>query len=122
MLGLVITTHFTMYKQEFTNPLFESVAPVLDGYMEIVHPVYLPEPFRMLVNEEGMLKNLPVNLVGSAWYTDAIVGNIIVFKLGFTDDGPDILGLTEEECLKVIGMVSEMTCGSYRYIEMEETK
>ena len=43
-------------------------------------------------------------------------------KQGMTDEGPDILGLTEEECLKVIGMVSEISGGEYRYIEMEETK
>ena len=122
MLGVVITHDFKMYKKDFENPLYESVEPVLDGYMEIVRPVSLPEPFRMIVNEEGILKGLPLNAVGTVWYEGAIVGNIIVFKQGFTDEGPDILGLTEEECLKIIGMVSEMSCGSYRYIEMEETK
>ena len=122
MLGLVITHDFKLYKKEFTNPLYESVEPVLEGYMEIVHPVNLPEPFRMLVNEEGHLKFLPFNPVGCCWYEGAIVGNVIVMKQGMTDEGPDILGLTEEECLKVIGMVSEISGGEYRYIEMEETK
>ena len=124
MLGVVITPTplFTMYKQDFTSPLFESVAPVLDGYVEFIHAVNLPEPFRMLVNEEGLLKHLRVNPVGCAWYGGAIVGNIIVMKQGMTDEGPDILGLTEEECLKVIGMVSEISGGEYRYIEMEEAK
>ena len=121
MLGLVITHDFKMYKNEFTNPLYESVEPVLEWYMEIVHPVNLPEPFRMLVNEEGHLKFLPFNPVGCCWYEGAIVGNVIVMKQGMTDEGPDILGLTEEECLKVIGMVSEISGGEYRYIE-EETK
>ncbi len=122
MLGLVITHDFKMYKKEFTNPLYESVEPVLEGYMEIVHPVNLPEPFRMIVNEEGILKGLPLNAVGTVWYEGAIVGNVIVMKQGMTDEGPDILGLTEEECLKVIGMVSEISGGEYRYFEMEETK
>jgi len=40
-------------------------------------------------------------------------------KRGFTEDGPDILGLTEEECLKVIGIISFMTKGDVRLINTE---
>ena len=119
MLGIVVTPHNTMYKQDFGKPLYAAVKPVLDGYMEIVRPVYLPEPFCILVNEEGILKNLPLNTVGSAWYNGPIVGNLIVMKRGFTEDGPDILGLTEEECLKVIGVISFMTKGDVRLINTE---
>ena len=119
MLGIVVTPNRTMYRQDFGKPLYESVAPVLDGYMEIVRAAFLPEPFRMLVNEEGRLKQLPLNEVGSAWYGSIIVGNIIIVKQEFTEDGPDIVGLTEKECLKVIGLISFMTKGAVRYVDMK---
>jgi len=117
MLGLVVTTERTMYRQEFGKPLYKSVEPVLDGFLEIVRPAFLPEPFRILVNEEGRLKQLPLNDVGSAWYGGIIVGNLIVMKQEFTEDGPDIVGLTEAECLKAIGLVSFMTKGAVRLVE-----
>ena len=119
MLGVVVTTNRTMYMKDFDNPLCDSVEPVLEGYMEMVRPAFLPEPFCMLVNEEGRLKGLPLNEVGSAWYHGLIVGNIIVMKRGFTEDGPDILGLTYKECLKAIGLVSFMTKGAVRLVDMK---
>ena len=116
MLGLVITTHFTMYPKEFTNPLYESAGKVVEGYIEKVKPAFLPRPFIIIVNEEGVLRKLPVNPIGCAWYSGLIVGDIVVMKDGFTDDGPDIVGLTKEELKKVIGIVSFMTRGDYRLI------
>jgi len=116
MLGLVISTHGTMYQKDFTNPLYESVGKVVEGYIERVKPAFLPRPFVIIVNEEGRLRRLPLNKVGSAWYAGPIVGNIVVMKDGFTDDGPDIVGLTNEELKKVIGIVSFMTRGEYRLI------
>ena len=122
MLGIVVTTEKTMYKKDFGQPLYRAVEPVLAGYMEHVRPVYLPEPLCMLVNEEGILKKLPLNELASAWYNGIIVGNVIIMKDGYTEDGPDILGLTEEECLKVIGIISATTMGDYRLVNMEEAK
>lgn len=119
MLGIVVTPERTMYRKDFGKPLYKAVEPVLDGYMEIVRPAFLPEPFRMLVNEEGRLKQLPLNEVGSTWYGGLIVGNIIVVKQEFTEDGPDIVGLTEAEGLKVIGLISFMTKGLVRLVEMK---
>ena len=120
MLGLVITTHKTMYQKDFTNPLYDSVGKVVEGYIERVKPAFLPRPFVIIVNEEGILEELPLNPVGSAWYHGPIVGNIVVMKDGFTDDGPDIVGLTKDEMKKVIGIVSFMTAGEYRLVQEPE--
>ena len=120
MLGLVITTHRTMYRKEFTNPLYHSVGKVVDGLIERVKPAFLPRPFIIIVNEEGLLKELPPNPVGCAWYHGPIVGDIVVMKDGITDDGPDIVGLTEDELKKVIGIVSFMTRGDYIMIQEPE--
>jgi hypothetical protein len=56
----------------------------------------------MVVDDEGMLKDLPLNFVGSTFYETAkhgvpIVGNIIILKDGFTSDGPDLVGLESED-------------------------
>lgn len=82
----------------------------LGGYMEIVHPKRLDPPYVMIVDEEGLLKDLPENFVGCWLYeTDKhgvpIVGKILIAKIQRLPDGDlDIAGLTDEEIadLKVI--------------------
>jgi len=111
MLGLVITTNDKMYKKDFTAPLFRSIEKVIGGF-EKVTPRGLPRPFCFMVDDNGIRKGLPVNPVGTAWYDalpNKIQGDIVVMKLGWTANGPDIIGLTEEECETVINMVYEMT-------------
>lgn len=111
MLGLVITTDDKMYKKEFSAPLFMSVMQTIGGF-EIVTPVGLPHPFCFMVDGDGLRKGLPVNPVGTAWYDalpNKIVGDIVVMKKGWTEDGPDIVGLTEEEYETIINLVYELT-------------
>lgn len=120
MLGLVVTPNGTMYKKYFSKPLCNSVGKVIDGYIERVRAVFLPRPFIIIVNEEGLLKKLQPNPVGCAWYSGMIVGNLVVMKDGYTDEGPDIVGLTDQELKKVIGIVSFMTRGDYRLIAEPE--
>ena len=124
MLGVVITPDFKMYKKDFAEPTLEAIHDTLGGYIEHVLPKYLPNPFCLLIDEEGKLKRKPINPVASAWYgpADRIVGTAIVMKDGIVDGERGIVGLTDEECLKVIGLISEISGGEYRYIEMEETK
>lgn len=79
----------------------------LGGYMEIVHPRGLKDPLIMIVDEEGLLKKLPVNPVGCAFYEthklgQPIVGKIIIAKIVEVDSGEgymehDIGGLTDED-------------------------
>ncbi len=74
-----------------------------NGYMEVVYPRRLDSPYVMIVDEEGLLKELPVNPVGCGFYqTDQhgipIVGKIIIAKIKRLPDGDmDIAGLTDEE-------------------------
>ena len=56
----------------------------------------------MIVNEEGLLKRLPINVVGSHLYeTDKhgypIVGNIVIMKEGLRNGEPDIIGLEDDD-------------------------
>ena len=72
-------------------------------YMEIVHPVYLPEGYVMVVDEEGLLKENPiVNPVASMAYGtlehgEPIVGDVLVMKEVEGPDGGELVGLDEEE-------------------------
>lgn len=71
--------------------------------VEIVRPQYLPDPYVMVVDEEGLLRDTPVmNPVGSLLYGtyehgQPIVGNIVFMFEKFGSDGPDLFWMTEEE-------------------------
>ena len=75
----------------------------LDGYMEVVHPRRLEQPFVMIVDEEGQLKGLRDSPVGYFFYeTDRhgvpIVGNIYIAKIVENPDGDrDIAGLNDDD-------------------------
>ena len=102
MKGIVITTDGKVSVQDFEKPLYKSIGAVVGGYIEIVHPRRMNRPFTMVVNEEGLYLGLPINFFGSYFYeTDIhgspIVGNIVIVKEGFTDEGPDLVGLTDED-------------------------
>lgn len=101
-MGVVITTDKKISIQGFDNPLYKSIGAAVDGYIEIVNPAGLNEPYCMIANEEGRLRKLPTNEVGSFLYGThihghPIVGNIVIMKFGITDEGPDIVGLSTKE-------------------------
>ena len=103
MKGIVVTTDNVVEIRDFGKPLYQTVGEAVGGYIEIVHPMGLVEPLVMIVNDEGLLHGLPMNAVGSLLYGTQnhghpIVGNIVIMKTGWTCDGPDIVGLSDEEC------------------------
>lgn len=103
MKGIVITTTNHISVQDFGRPLYQTVGAVVGGYIEHVHPKHLPEPYCMIVDEEGLLKEQPVlNLVGSVLYGtpehgQPIVGDVVIMKDGFDNGEPDIVGLSDED-------------------------
>ena len=106
MKGIVVTTDNHLKVQEFAAPLYKSVGAAVDGWIEIVRPGGLKKPFVMIVNEEGLIKELPVNVVGSLMYGtpvhgSPIVGNIVIMKEGWTSEGKDLIGLTDEEAAQI---------------------
>lgn len=110
MKGIVVTTDNHLKVQEFAAPLYKSVGAAVDGWIEIVRPGGLKSPYVMVVNEEGLIKELPINIAGSILYgTPAhgspIVGNIVIMKEGWTDEGKDLLGLSDEE---VVTLTNEL--------------
>lgn len=75
-------------------------------------PVCLERPYCMIVNEEGVLLNLPMNMFGSFLYGtnyhgNPILGDIVLLKEGINSDGElDILGLDEQDIKYLCDMAS----------------
>ena len=112
MKGIVITTKDEMRVQEFSEPAHKSIGEAVGGWIEIVRPVRLEPPYCMIVNEEGALLNLPMNMFGSflygtSYHGNPILGDIVLLKEGINSDGePDILGLDEQDIKYLCDMVS----------------
>lgn len=92
MKGIVITTKDEMRVQEFSKPAHKSIGEAVGGWIEVVRPVRLERPYCMIVNDEGVLLNLPMNMFGSFLYgTDYhgnwILGDIVLLKEGINSDG-----------------------------------
>ena len=111
MKGIVVTTDNEMEVKDFGGPLYETVGALVGGCIEIVHPTGLDRPYVMIVNDEGLILGLPLNITGSVLYGtpqhgQPIVGNIVIMKQGMTSSGPDIIGLDEvdintvKDCLR----------------------
>ena len=102
MKGVVVTTQKKAYVKHFSYPLHESIGEAVGGYIENVYPRGLPNPLMMVVNEEGLIRQLPINPIASHWYGTQhhgwpICGDAVVMALGCTQNGPDIVGLSEAE-------------------------
>lgn len=124
MKGVVFTPDEKMCVQDFGSPLYESVGKAVGGWIEIVHPRRLPSPYCMIVNEEGLLLDLPVNPLGcvlcqTMTHGFPIVGNIVVMKEGYVDGELDIVGLTEEEIAEIKEMAMTISDGSIEEVETE---
>lgn len=111
MKGIVVTTNNVIEVKEFSRPLHESCRSTLGGYIERVSPPGLKRPFCMLVNDEGLLRDLPINYIGSILYGTAkhgcpICGNLIIMKTGWTLDGYDIVGLKNSEIAELLSQLN----------------
>ena len=120
MKGIVITTKNEMRVQEFSEPVHRSIGDAVGGWIEVVHPKRLEYPYCMVVNEEGVLRKLPINSFGSFLYgTDThgwpIAGNAVLMKEGYNSDGElDILGLDEQDIKYLCDMVSAESDGEIK--------
>lgn len=106
MKGLVITTENKMQVREFGEPAYETIGKAVGGWIELVHPQGLQPPYCMIVNEEGLLKDLPLNRAGSLLYGtqfhgSPIVGDIVIMAEKWAPEGRDIVGIPEDRAEKV---------------------
>lgn len=76
--------------------------------IEIVRPEILPEPYIMIVDEEGLLRDTPVlnfiasYLHGAQNHGQPIVGKALIMKEVETDDGMEIAWLDYEEAFTLM--------------------
>ena len=120
MKGIVITTKYEMRVQEFSEPAYKSIGEAVGGWIEVVCPVRLKRPYCMVVNEEGMLRNLPMNTFGSFLcgmdkHGSPIAGDIVLLKEGINSDGDfDLLGLTELDIKHLCTMAVAVSDGKIK--------
>lgn len=97
MKGIVIGIDGKISVCEFLEPLHRSLGEAVGGYIEVVHPLGLSSPFLMIVNEEGLLKDLPLNMAASYLSGRPIVGNAVIMKEGIVHGEHDIVGLSNAD-------------------------
>ena len=121
MKGLVINSENKMKVADFGEPAYETIGKAVDGWIEVVHPKGLPAPFCMVVNEEGLLHGLPLNLFGcilydTVRYGNPIVGDIVILKEGFTTPGErDFVGLDEDDVKFLGAMAVSLSSGGVKW-------
>lgn len=102
MKGLVFDTENRMQLKDFSEPLLDSLQKEVGGYIEVVHPKYLPEGLCMVVDDEGRLKGSAINNIASALYGtpehgQPIAGNAVILREGFVAGERDFASLTEDD-------------------------
>lgn len=88
------------------------------GYIEVVHPVNLREPYLMVVNECGLIDAMPINympinyiaslLYGSRQHAQIICGPAVICKEVWTEDGPDLGPLEESDLVSVLQQIYDV--------------
>lgn len=117
MKGIVIDADNTAKVQEFSEPAYKSIGAAVGGWIEIVHPRQLPSPYCMIVNDEGLLRGLPLNMLGSVFYETGkhghpIVGNIVLVKDGYVNGERDIIGLDDDDLHFLATMIGAISNGT----------
>lgn len=102
MKGLVIKTENLAEFKDFGEPLLDSLQKEVGGYIEAVHPKYLPAGLCIVVDDSGFLKESPINRAASAIYGtlehgQPIVGNAVILREAFVNGERNFVGLTEDD-------------------------
>ena len=121
MFGLIVTAKNEMLLVEYDAPHYDTITAAVGGWYERVNPVGLEHPYCMMVNDEGLLRNLPLNLVGSLLYGTEIhghpiVGDVIFLKLGYYRGEPDVVGMTEDDAQTLGDRFAETTNGLAHWV------
>lgn len=124
MNALKITAKGEVSQIEVSQPFYKSLQEVVGGYIEIVRPKGLPQPYCMIVDEEGLLKEKPPNIVGSVLYGTAehgqpIVGDIAIMREENGNEGRDLFGLNAADTAKLAPIFEDMVT---KYREYEKLR
>lgn len=125
MKGVVFTPTQEMYVKDFAQPLYETIGKEVGGWIEIVHPIGLRKALSNLCfvcNEEGLLRELPLNVFGSILYGtpahgNPIVGNIVIMREGIVNGEPDFVELTDADIQWIKQLARNVSGGLIREVE-----
>lgn len=101
--GLIEIKDFDPVQQDVNDVIHDA----LDSYYEIVRCRSLPFKFLMLVDDCGLLKELPINGIASELYGVRvhgcpICGPAVIMREDMVDGEPDIVGMTEEDTAELV--------------------
>ena len=92
--------------------LVAEIHDAIGGFFEVVRCVNLPRGILMLVDDEGLLKNLPINVVASRLYGSVICGAALIMRECITEDGDrDIIGLSDYDFNRVLRSIHNVMFG-----------
>lgn len=80
----------------------------------IVNAMYLGEKYSLVADDEGLLQAEPkVNMLASILYGylkhgQYLVGNVLVMKDEFNDEGLDTVGLDKAEAAVILGIINNL--------------
>jgi len=80
----------------------------------IVNAMYLGKKYSLVADDEGLLQAEPkVNMLASILYGylqhgHYLVGNVLVMKDEFTDEGLDTVGLDKAEAAVIVGILNDL--------------
>jgi len=111
MKVLKVTTDNVVSTVELKEPHWKSMGEEVGGHFERVNPRHLNKPYCFLCDDSGLLKDLPVNLVGSVMYGaqehgQPIVGDIIFMREDIGPEGPDLFGLSDDDISYLLGTIA----------------
>lgn len=114
-----VSGFFTVKHIDSQKDLNDEIHQLLGGgFYEVVRPALMPAPYLMLVDEEGLLKNLPINPTASTLYGFLqhgcpICGPALIMKEITTEDGEhDIAPLDSDDIVTAFHYIRQAVGGS----------
>lgn len=114
--AIVIRTDNQVYPKVIRTDedgLLHGLQKIVGGYIETIRPVLLPDPVIMIVNEEGLIRDMHVNHVASLLSGTHIFGDVALMHIGIRDGEPDIVGIPGADVAKLLHRIKKI-------LEMEE--
>jgi hypothetical protein len=98
-----VTTNKETSIVECEEPLYKSIGEHVGGYVEGVSIQFsrrtlgIHRSVVMVVNEEGLIRELPQNMLGSLLYGGVIVGDIVFCRETMGPEGMDWTSIYDED-------------------------
>lgn len=98
--GIKVTTDNQVSVVELSEPMNRSIYAAIGADCFETVSGCLPDGHIMVVDESGLIKNRPVNLLASGFYGPgdfSIVGDVLFLMVGIRNGERDLIGFSAEE-------------------------